>query len=182
MHTIQPQRENPYLLTCTANEDSDQTAHSRSLIWVFAGRMKKLCLIGYRKSAQWRFWSDCENTQCDLNLRWLYMVEGTFSNVRCNGMCLFIIFFIYIYSYNILIKRTTKPTIRPEWITKTPDQPVHPHSTARVLVHPCLDSPEAVEGTCDQWRLWSDCADAQSDLSLRWSYKFYCRFCRALAH
>ena len=29
------------------------------------------------------------------------------------------------------------------------DQPVHPQSMARVLVHPSLDSPEAVEGTCD---------------------------------
>ena len=27
------------------------------------------------------------------------------------------------------------------------DQPVHPPSIARVLVHPSLDSPEAVEGT-----------------------------------
>ena len=27
-----PQREKTYLLTCAPNEDSDQTAHSRSLI------------------------------------------------------------------------------------------------------------------------------------------------------
>ena len=47
------------------------------------------------------------------------------------------------------------------------DQPVHPPSMARVLVHPSLDSPETVEGTCDQRKLWSDCADAQADLSLR---------------
>ena len=26
-------------------------------------------------------------------------------------------------------------------------------------------------------RLWSDCADAQADLSLCWSHKSYCRFC-----
>ena len=50
----------------------------------------------------------------------------------------------------------------------------------RVLVHLSLDSPEAVEGTCDQRRLRSDCADAQADLSLRWSHKLYCRFCHAL--
>ena len=29
-------------------------------------------------------------------------------------------------------------------------------------------------------RLGSDCMDAQSDLSLHWSHKSYCRFCRAL--
>ena len=54
-------------------------------------------------------------------------------------------------------------------------------SIARVLVCPPLDSLEAVEGTCDQRRLWSDCVDTQADLSLRWSHKTYCRFCRALA-
>ena len=43
----------------------------------------------------------------------------------------------------------------------------------KALVYPSLDSLEAVEGTCDQQRLWSDCADAQSDLSLRWSHKSF---------
>ena len=33
------------------------------------------------------------------------------------------------------------------------DQTVHPPSMARILVHPSLDSLEAVEGTCNQWRL-----------------------------
>ena len=37
-------------------------------------------------------------------------------------------------------------------------------------------------GTRDQRRLWSDCAGAQSGLSLRWSHKSYCEFCRASAH
>ena len=46
--------------------------------------------------------------------------------------------------------------------SKDSDQP----SMARVFIHPSLDSPEAVEGTCNQRRLWSDCADAQADLSL----------------
>ena len=39
----------------------------------------------------------------------------------------------------------------------------------------------AVEGTCDKWSLWSDCADGQADLSLHFLHKSYCRFCRALA-
>ena len=29
----------PYLLTCAPREDSDQTAQSRSLIWIFSGRI-----------------------------------------------------------------------------------------------------------------------------------------------
>ena len=39
-----------------------------------------------------------------------------------------------------------------------------------------MDSLEVVEGTSKQWRLWSDCIDAQADLSLCWSPMSYCRF------
>ena len=65
--------------------------------------------------------------------------------------------------------------------SKDSDHPVYPPNMSRVLVYPSLDSPEDVNGTCDQRRLWSDCADAQADLSLRWSQKFHGRFCRSLA-
>ena len=57
-------------------------------------------------------------------------------------------------------------------------QPVHLYSMTRVQVYPSLNSLEAVEGARDQRSLWSDCADAQSDLSFRWSH----RLCRAFAH
>ena len=63
--------------------------------------------------------------------------------------------------------------------SKSSDQPVHLLSLAKATVYPSLDGPVGVEGTCDQRRLWSDCADAQADLSLRWSHKCYCRFRRA---
>ena len=33
---------------------------------------------------------------------------------------------------------------------KDSDQPVHPLSMAVVLIHPSLDNPDAVEGSCDQ--------------------------------
>ena len=51
----------------------------------------------------------------------------------------------------------------------------------RLLVYPSLDSLEAVEGTCNQWRLLLDCSDAQADWSLWWSHKSYFRFCHVLA-
>ena len=53
---------------------------------------------------------------------------------------------------------------------------------AKVLVYPSFDSLETVKGTYNQRRLRSVCADAQTDLSIRWLHKSYCRFCRALAH
>ena len=64
----------------------------------------------------------------------------------------------------------TKATVR---LVQSPisDQPVHPPSGVRI--YPSLDSQEAVEGTCDQRRLWSDCVDAQADLR----HMPYCRFC-----
>ena len=33
-----------------------------------------------------------------------------------------------------------------------------------------------------QWRLWSDLADAQADLSLRWAHIPFCWFCHEAAH
>ena len=52
---------------------------------------------------------------------------------------------------------------------------------AKILVYPSFDK-HTVEGTYDQRILWSACADAQANLSLRWSHKSHCRFCRALDH
>ena len=63
------------------NEDSDQTAHPRSLIRVFVVRMKKFYILVYPKCAQWRFWSECSNVQAGLILRWARMSEGTFSDL-----------------------------------------------------------------------------------------------------
>ena len=56
-----------------------------------------------------------------------------------------------------------------------------PSIMARFLVYPSLDSLEAVEGTCYQQRLWSDCVDVQADLSFHKSHKSYCWLCRVLA-
>ena len=40
--------------------------------------------------------------------------------------------------------------------SKDLNQPVLPSSMARALVYPALDSQEAVEGSCDRRRFWSD--------------------------
>ena len=89
---------------------------------------------------------------------------------------------IFTFSLQIIVPTQDKTYNKTCVTSKDSYQPVHPPSMARVLVYPSLDSPEAVKGTCDQRRLRSDCADAQADLSRRWSHKSYSRFCRALAH
>ena len=45
---------------------------------------------------------------------------------------------------------TTKTYNKTCVTSKDSDQPVHPPSMARVLVHPSLDRTEVVEGTCNQ--------------------------------
>ena len=62
---------------------------------------------------------------------------------------------IRVSRFIYLSQRTTKPCET----SKDSDQPVHPPSMARVLVHHSLDSLEAVESTCDKRRLWFVCTD-----------------------
>ena len=58
---------------CAASEDTDQPGHPPSLIRVFAVRMKEDWVLNYPMSAQRRFWSDWEDAQADLSLRWAHM-------------------------------------------------------------------------------------------------------------
>ena len=81
----EPQRETGTFWNVCPNEDFDQPALSRSLIKVFIFRMKKLCILGYPKCDQWRFWSHWANAQANLNLRWAHMSDGTFSDLRLIG-------------------------------------------------------------------------------------------------
>ena len=88
------------------------------------------------------------------------------------------VFYCIIYLYEPAQEKTYNKICV---TSKDSDQPVHPPSMT-ILIYPSLGGPDTIEGTCDQRRFWSDCADAQADLSLRWSHKSYCRFCRVLAH
>ena len=79
-----------------SNEDSHQLAHLCSPIFV---PMKKLCILGYLKCAQWRFWSDCTNVQADLNLHWAQMSKGTFSGIAVQIWIYFIFTKADIYKH-----------------------------------------------------------------------------------
>ena len=62
------------------------------------------------------------------------------------------------------------------------DQPGHPPSPNRVFavcmkIHWVLSNPLSA-----QRKLWSDWADTQADLSLRWVQRSFCWFCHAAAH
>ena len=52
-----------YLLTCATSKISHQPAHLHNLIRVYDVHVKKLCILGYSKWAQRRFWSDCAHVR-----------------------------------------------------------------------------------------------------------------------
>ena len=62
------------------NEDSNQPAHTRSLIWVFLDPMIKTLHRWLSTLAPVLFWSDCVYAQSDWNLRWVHMSDGTLSD------------------------------------------------------------------------------------------------------
>ena len=69
-------------------EATEVTCHQGRLklhfctVWsVFIVCMNKVCILGYPKCAQWRFWSHCTNVQAYLNFSWLHMSEGTVSDI-----------------------------------------------------------------------------------------------------
>ena len=65
---IEPMSSNRYKLTISTIEDSDQSAHHRSLIGVFDGRSMTQGL-NYPSVWKRRFWSDCVDSHVDLSLR-----------------------------------------------------------------------------------------------------------------
>ena len=72
------QHEKTHLRTCPPSEDSDQPAHSRSLIRIFTGRILDSQGCKVSPCGQRRLKSDCADAQADLSLRWAHISEGTF--------------------------------------------------------------------------------------------------------
>ena len=62
------------------------------------------------------------------------------------------------------------------------DQPGHPPSLIRVFAVRLKKARILSYPLSAQWRLWSDWADAQADLSLGWAPISVCWFCHEAAH
>ena len=114
----EPECKKTSRLTCAHKEDSNQSAHLRSLIKAFAVRIMTLCIIGYLKCGQWRFWSDCADAQFDLNRHWAHMLKGTFSHVVVH------VSLAYYIRKNDEEEDENNRRCAP---TNNPDQPVHSH-------------------------------------------------------
>ena len=57
---------------CVPSKDSEQPVHPPSLIRVFTVRMKKAWVLSYPSSTQRRLWSNWDDAQADLSLRWVH--------------------------------------------------------------------------------------------------------------
>ena len=91
---------------------------------------------------------------------------------------------IIIYSVCIILifepphDKTNKMACAP---SKDSNQPGHPPSLIRILTVRMKKAWVLSYPLSAQWRLWSDWADAQADLSLRWVQSF-CWFSHEVAH
>ena len=70
-----------YLRTCVPSEDSDQTAHLRSLIRIFTGLILESQGCKASSCIQWRLWSKSFHVHVDFDLRWAHMLGGKFSHI-----------------------------------------------------------------------------------------------------
>ena len=66
-------------------------------------------------------------------------------------------------------------------LSEDSDKPGHPPSLIRVFAVRMKKPWVLNYPLMAQWRLWSDCVDAQADLSLRWGHMPFCWFCHAAA-
>ena len=83
--------------------------------------------------------------------------------------------------YIIMSLCMTKPTKRCA-PSENSDQPEHPPSLIRVFAVPVKKAWVLGYPLRTQQRLWSDWADAEADLSLRWVNRSFCWFCHLAAH
>ena len=115
--------------------------------------MALICSLLLRKSIKTLFSSDCANEQ--------YLVR--------------LFRFADIFSHDVKITETSSSEPQRELtylltsaLNEDSNQPAHPHSLISVFVI-CMKK-RCLTGcpTCVQWRFWSNCANAQADLNLRW--------------
>ena len=93
IESLEPQRQKTYLWTCAPSEDSDQTAHSRSLIRIFTGRILdsqgcKVSSCGQRRLVRLRGAQnyDFHESSSGAHVRsYVFSRRGSLDTVECWG-------------------------------------------------------------------------------------------------
>ena len=142
-------------------------------------------------SEQRRFWRDCADAQARLNLRCSHrrLVPNSLDAVHFSSwtdsvnpslVCSYTVLFPSFHTYSVSAVLRTEPRhVKTNKMSVHPaktDQPGHPPSLIRVFAvrlknHWVLSYPFSA-----QRRLWSDWADDQADLSLRWAHTHFVDF------
>ena len=116
--------------------------------------MKKTRVLSYPLSAKQRLWSEWADAQVDLSLRWAQMPVCWF----CDALD------------QLSLPQHQKTYLRKCAPREDSDQPAHSRSLIRIFTRRIWDCQGCKVYSCRQRRLWSDCTDAQADLSLRWAH------------
>ena len=124
-HTFEPAHEKTFNKTCATSKDSDQTAHPRSLIRVFASRMF-LQLPGYPKRVKREPLPNCVAVQADLSLWWSH-----------GSYCVFFCALAH-FIYELQQGKTYVHIGAPSEYSKLSS---HPHSLIRVFLFRMKDNP-----------------------------------------
>ena len=129
MNEMEPLRQKTYLRTCAPSEDSDQPAHSRSLIRIFTWRI--LDNQGFKvSSCEQR--SDYTDPQANLSLRWAHTSEGMVSHFVTQ----LIVTQLFLYWLRWQLIQLCPPT-QQMWLYDIreifrSDQSVHNHNLVRI--------------------------------------------------
>ena len=146
------------------SEDPDQTGLMPRLIWVFAGRTRILLVLSCRGS----FYL-CICPQNDICLHYPSSEARILRNMHRNWG---------YYGIRAAARQTNNMACAP---SKDSDQPGHLSILISVFAV-LLKKPWVLEYPLSaQRKLWSEWADAQVDLCLRWAHWSFCWFCHAPA-
>ena len=167
------------------SKESDQPGHPLSLIRVFAFRMKKTWVLSYPLSAQWRLWSDWAHSQFVGFVVLRLVCYNNESRIKLRAKCSHTSNYLkppWSWSgrrFEPEHDKTNKMTCAS---SDESDKPEHPPSLIRVFADRMKKAWVRSYPLSAQRRFWSVWADAQTDLSLCWEHRWFCWFCRAVAH
>ena len=184
---------------CAPSEDSDKPWHPLSLIRGFAVRSMGSQGPKVSSCGQRRFWSDWADAQVDRSLRWAHthfvgfvMSRLIYLLIVClcvHSMCgnkRLLSFSVpvvgcdtadSILHYYVYLWATTWRNQQTECApSEDSDQPGHPPSLIKVFAVRIQKAWVLSFPLSAQRRLWSDWADAQADLSLRWAHSHFVGF------
>ena len=138
---------------------------------------------------KWRTISDRANLKSYLRKIFIHISYQVWKKLNCGiNTVLHGVPSESVFKLNIKLQWQSKcepPHDKTNKMTRAPsedsDQPGYPPSLNKVFAVRSMESWGPTVSSCGQRKLWSDWADAQADLSLRWAHMSFCWFCHEAA-